>query len=249
MSESIVTVSNIVKRYRKGVTALDGVSLTLDRGRIYGLIGNNGAGKTTLLRLLTGLAAATEGEITLFGSTSKEAFRTARGRVGALVESPAYYGDLSIEQNLHAYAILKGNITSREQKELLEELEISSRQVGKRMTRHCSMGQKQRLGIAFALLGDPELLILDEPMNGLDPSGVIQLRGILSERNQKRNTTMLISSHQLTELNTLATDYIILHRGKVLEIIDSSSLEKRMSQMGCTKLEEYFVSVIGKENL
>lgn len=207
MPEYILETMDLSKRYRKKM-ALDQVSLRLEAGHIYGLVGNNGSGKSTLLRIITGLSKPTSGGIKLFGCENKRELNNARKRLGALVEAPAYYADMTIGQNLYMQALLCENkVTKNDIISLRKKLGIDAREIGELRLSQCSMGQKQRYGIAAAVLGDPELLILDEPLNGLDPSGVRELREFLKLINQK-GVTILISSHLLAELYKLATDYI-----------------------------------------
>lgn len=220
----VFTCNNLNKlyRYRK---ALDNVSLTLEKGRIYGLVGNNGAGKTTLMRLMMGLSRPDGGEMTLLGESGEEGLMNARRRVGAFIETPIYNGMVSGKQNLEILCALYGVGDKQVPQEMLELVGLGTK--GKQPVRHYSLGQRQRLGLAGAFAIDPEFLVLDEPLNGLDPSGVKEIRELLLQRQTEKGNTMLISSHNLAQLNLLATDYIILHEGKVIEEIAADELAKQ----------------------
>ena len=224
------------------VTALAGVDLSLERGRIYGLVGDNGAGKTTLLRLMAGLALPTSGSMALFGAEDKKGLREARLRLGTLISEASGYEDLSLWQNLKVQEAL---LPAAQRQDLgalcdLVGLDKGSR---RRTLRQCSTGQKQRYGLASALLGSPEFLLLDEPMNGLDPSGVAEVRELILRLNRERGVTILISSHLLAELHKIATDYIFLRFGSVLETITASELDKRMEARGLKDPEAYFLAL------
>jgi ABC-2 type transport system ATP-binding protein len=248
MGQTILELKDLSKKYGSK-TVLDQLSFSLEAGHIYGLVGNNGAGKSTLLRMITGLSRPTAGSISLFGSKSGRQLQQARLRVGALIETPAFYADMTIAQNLHMQAILcKTRLSGQEILDLRTELGIAANQIGELRLSQCSLGQRQRVGIAATLVGKPELLILDEPLNGLDPSGVTELRGFLQTLNQK-GITMLISSHILEELHKLATDYIFLDRGAILQTITAAELEYRILEQqtdsnGDYDLEHYFLDLV-----
>ncbi len=224
------------------VTALAGVDLSLERGRIYGLVGDNGAGKTTLLRLMAGLALPTSGSMALFGAEDKKGLQEARLRLGTLIAEASGYEDLSLWQNLKVQEALLPAAQRQDLRALcdLVGLDKGSR---RRTLRQCSTGQKQRYGLASALLGSPEFLLLDEPMNGLDPSGVAEVRELILRLNRERGVTILISSHLLAELHKIATDYIFLRFGSVLETITASELDKRMEARGLKEPEAYFLAL------
>lgn len=247
MNEQILTATKISKTYGltagRRVAALDEVSVTLEKGHIYGLVGNNGSGKTTSMRVITGLANPNAGELSLFGSETPAQLNEARHRVGSLIEMPAYYGELSIRQNLNAQAMLIPGVTKAQIDELCELLGITRREVGVKKIRSCSLGQRQRYGIASALLGEPELLLLDEPINGLDPNGVHEIRELLQKLNRERGITMLISSHLLSELYKLATDYIFFDLGRVIETISAEELDKRIAERNLHDVEDYFLEL------
>ena len=223
--------------------ALDGVDLTLESGHIYGLVGNNGAGKTTLMRLIAGLALPTAGSLSLFGAGSEKELFAARQRLGSLISQPAGYEDLSLWQNLVSQSILLPHVTRKELSDLcsLVGLERSAR---RRSLRKASTGEKQRYGLAAALMGEPDLLLLDEPMNGLDPGGTADTRDLLLRLNRERGLTILISSHLLGELHRAATDYIFLHKGKVLETITAEELDRRIAEEKLRDVEAYFLALV-----
>ncbi len=222
--QAVFTCEGLSKRYRS-VTALDGVSLTLEKGRIYGLVGNNGGGKTTLMRLIMGLGYPDSGKMTLLGESTPKGLREARRRVGAFIETPIYNGSVSGRANLEILCTLYGVKDRDMPRKMLEQVGLSDR--GRQPVRHYSLGQRQRLGLAGAFAIQPELLVLDEPLNGLDPAGTKEVRELLLRLRQEQGATMLISSHNLAQLNLLATDYIILHRGRVVEEITGEELARQ----------------------
>lgn len=242
---SIFTAENLRKTYGRGknlVTELDNVSLSLDSGRIYGLVGNNGAGKTTLMRLMAGFTTPTSGSMTLFGASEERGLREARKRMGVLVAEPSGYEDLTLRQNLAAQSILIPANARADLTELCRLVGLSDETLG-RTLRKCSTGEKQRYGIASALLGKPELLVLDEPMNGLDPGGVTEIRELLLYLNRERGMTILVSSHLLTELHRIATDYIFFRYGKILETVTAMELGRRMAEQNLKDVESYFLEL------
>lgn len=235
MRETIIEARNLTKQY-KNVTALNHVDITVHRGDIYGLVGDNGAGKTTFLKLLTGQIYATGGYFRLFGSTDKKEIQKNRARTGALVENAGYYPKMSVEKNLEYYRIQRGIPGKEKVKKALQSVDLWEQRRTK--CEKLSLGMKQRFGIALALLGEPELLILDEPINGLDPSGIIDIRNLLRKLNQERRITIIISSHILAELEQLATVYGFLGGGQVLEEIEAEALHKKCADYVDLKLSE-----------
>ena len=222
--ETVFTCKGLRKKY-KTATALDGVDLTLQKGHVYGLVGNNGAGKTTLMRVIMGLSFPDAGEMSLLGETTEKGLIHARRKVGAFIEMPIYDGLLSGKQNLQIICALYGVKDPEMPDRMLQKMGIADK--GKQPVRYYSLGQRQRLGLAEAFAISPEFLILDEPLNGLDPSGAKEIRELLLKLYQEEKTTILISSHNLAQLRLLATDYIILHHGKVIEEITGTVLEER----------------------
>ena len=224
MEESILEAKELTKKYH-GTLALDHINLTLRRGEIYGFIGENGAGKTTTMRLITGLSFPTEGRLTLFGKSGEKELQKQRTRIGCMVENPALYKNMTAEQNMEAQRLQRGIPGKECIGETLKLVGLSD--TGKKAVRHFSLGMRQRLGIAMALLNDPEFLILDEPINGLDPSGIVEIRELMKRLNRERGITILVSSHILSELYQTATRYILLHKGRVLEELTQSELDEK----------------------
>lgn len=223
MKEHIIEARNVSKKYGD-ITALGNVDITVRRGEIYGLVGDNGAGKTTFLKMLTGQIFPTGGELKLFGAYTEAEIRQNRRRTGAIVESPGFYPKLSVEKNLEYYRIQRGIPGKKRVGETLKA--VSLWEVRKRKASRLSLGMKQRLGLAIALLGEPELLILDEPINGLDPSGIIEMRNLLLKLNHEKNITIIISSHILTELEQITTTYGFLSRGWLIQEVTADKLHE-----------------------
>ena len=224
MSELILQTRDLTRRYGHTL-ALDHAALSVEKGQIFGLVGRNGAGKTTLIRLISGQSNPTAGEITLFGASTPAALARARSRTGAMVEIPSFYPYLTARQNLEYYRIQRGIPGRRVVDEVLEEVDLAG--TGKKTFKNFSLGMKQRLGLALALMNRPDLLLLDEPINGLDPEGIVEFRNLLLRLNQERQTTILISSHILSELANLATCYGFLDNGMMLEQISARALEEK----------------------
>ena len=209
---AVIQTMGLSKRYKDN-WAVDHLELAVEQGDIYGFIGRNGAGKSTTLKLLCGLAQPTQGEALIFGKPIRDS--VARRRVGALIEQPGLYPDLSGRENLRLYAALLGlDSPARQVDEILETVGLSPKE--KKPVKHYSMGMKQRLGVGLALLGGPDLLLLDEPINGLDPEGIREMRELLLRLNRERGLTLLISSHILGELSKIATRYGIIQQGRRL---------------------------------
>ncbi len=222
--EYLVEARNLSKRYGSFV-ALKKVNISIKKGDIYGLIGDNGAGKTTFLKMICGQSFPSEGEITLFGAHQQGEQEKRRKRTGVIVELPGFYPQLTIAQNMEYYRIQKGIPGKDVVEKVLKTTCLW--EVRKKKGKALSLGMKQRLGLAIALMGEPELLILDEPINGLDPSGIIEMRNLLKKLNQEKNMTIIISSHILSELEQLATMYGFLDKGQLLEEISASNLHEK----------------------
>ena len=220
----ILTADNLNKNYRHS-HALHNFSMHIPKGAIYGFVGENGAGKTTLIRTICGLQTPTSGTYSLYGvKNTDKRIREAQQRIGAVVESPAVYLDMSAENNLkHQYHVL-GLPTYDGLKELLHLVGLEK--TGRKKVRNYSLGMKQRLGIAVALAGNPDFLILDEPTNGLDPQGIIELRELILKLNRQRQITVLISSHNLDELSRTATHYGFIVDGSMVKEITAEELAK-----------------------
>ena len=228
-SDIVVETKGLTKKY--GTTlALNNVSISVHRGEIYGFVGRNGAGKTTLIRVLTGIANPTSGSFTLLGAATKNEQKETRKHIAAMVETPALYMNMTAHDNLRTTLILKGLKDESLIRSRLEEVGLSDVIGSSKKAKDFSLGMKQRLGIAMALLGDPELLILDEPTNGLDPEGIREMRELLVNINKSRNITMIISSHILGELSKLATRFGFIDKGVIINEISSDDLFNKVSK-------------------
>jgi ABC-2 type transport system ATP-binding protein len=208
--ETILATRGLTKHF-SGKAAVDNVSIEVNKGDIYGFIGENGAGKTTLMRMVCGLAAPTSGEIKLFGSNDLSA---KRRKVGCTIENPAIYPQMTALGNMEVQRLLLGVKDRSSCKELLKMAGVGD--TGKKKVGHFSLGMKQRLMIALSLLGDPEFLVLDEPTNGLDPMGIKEVRDIIQYLNRERGITVFVSSHILGELEKMATRYGVISHGKMV---------------------------------
>lgn len=231
--EYVLTANALCKHY-KNFKALNGLSMHVPKGGIYGFVGKNGAGKTTLIRLVCALQLPTSGSYTLYGvkNTDKEIVR-ARRRMGAIVETPAIYPDMTAEENLRQQYLILGLPSFEGCREILELTGLSD--TGKKKARDFSLGMRQRLGIAVSLAGDPDFMILDEPVNGLDPQGIVEIRELILRLNRERQITFLISSHILDELSRLATDYGFIEGGRIIKEISARELEKACRK--CVRME------------
>lgn len=220
--ENILEVKNLTKQYR-GTKALANLSLSVPKGAVYGLVGKNGAGKTTLFRLLCGLQAPTAGSFSLYGveNTDRRILHTRR-RMAAVVESPSIYSDMTAMNNLTIQAKMLGLPSFESLPSILELVNLSD--TGKKRAGKFSLGMRQRLGIAMALVGNPDFLVLDEPVNGLDPEGIIEIRELILRLNRERGITVLLSSHILDELSRLATHYGFIDKGSTVREISAENL-------------------------
>ena len=222
----IFITEHLYKEYRH-TAALRDVNITIPHGQIYGLIGENGAGKTTLLRILCGLTRPTRGRLLLFGAADTAGQAEMRRRMGCLVDGPALYTDLTARQNLKVQCLQRG----LDEAAIAPTLQlVGLNDTGTKPAGKFSLGMRQRLGLAVALLGRPEFLVLDEPLNGLDPMGIQELRRLLEKLNKEKGMTILLSSHILSELHQLATSYGILHKGRLLEQLTAEELDARCSK-------------------
>lgn len=223
--EYVLQAKGLVKSYR-GNRVLNGVTINIRRGDIYGFVGENGSGKTTVIRLITGLIYADSGEFSLFGiKNSDPAIRAARARIGAIVEAPSIYLNMSAKDNLLMQSGILGLRNEEKCKATLATVGLGEMWESPKHAGDFSLGMRQRLGIAMALLGDPEFIILDEPMNGLDPAGIVEIRELILHLNRDKGITFLISSHILTELALVATRYGIISHGRLLQEISAAELE------------------------
>lgn len=227
MSEPVLVTRDLTKTYGDNA-AVSQVSLRLQRGRIYGLIGRNGAGKTSLMRLVAGLSFPTSGSIELFDSGAGVPRQGDLARIGTLIESPSLHGAMTAAQNLHLHRLMRGVPDAEREQDLLALVGLSG--TGRKKVKDFSLGMRQRLGIALALIADPELLVLDEPVNGLDPLGVVEVRRLVQDLATERGITVLVSSHNLPELFQTATDYIIVDSGEVRMTLTLAQLEVQTQQ-------------------
>ncbi|MBR4626322.1 MAG: ATP-binding cassette domain-containing protein [Ruminococcus sp.] len=215
--------SDGLAKYYKNFKALDGVSVHVPKGAIYGFVGRNGAGKTTFIRILSGVAFKTGGSFEIKGFKDTDPrLREARKIMGAVVETPSIYLDMTAEENIRQQCRILGKDFSCV-KGILEL--VGLKDTGKKLAKDFSLGMRQRLGIAFSLVNDPEFLILDEPINGLDPQGIIEVRELLTRLNKERGMTILISSHILDELSKLATHYGFIERGKIIKEMSAEEID------------------------
>lgn len=223
MSTNIMISKSLTKTYGS-FTALYPTNLSISKGEILGLVGRNGAGKTTLLKLITGQCLPTGGELELFSETTTDGLRQARQRIGAIVETPCFYRDMTARQNLEYYRIQRG-IPGKERVEAALS-EVGLTDTGKKKFRDFSMGMKQRLALALALMNHPDFLVLDEPINGLDPLGIVEIRELLLTLNREKQITILISGHVLAEMQSLATTYAFIDGGRVIKTMTAEQLEE-----------------------
>lgn len=247
--EYILTTNNIEKQY-KDFKALNHANIHVEKGSIYGLIGKNGAGKTTLIRIICGLQDPTNGNYTIYGiENNREEITKARKRMGAIIETPSIYGELTAKDNLIEQYKIAGIPNLDGIDELLNLVGLSN--TGKKKAKHFSLGMKQRLGIAISLASNPDFLILDEPINGLDPQGIIEIRELILKLNKEKRITILISSHYLDELSKIATHYGFLDSGSIIEEITREELEKKMQHKIILKVKNTkdFVKYFEKKNI
>ena len=241
MKKVVLKTYNITKKYGEQL-AVDNVNMTIKKGDIYGFIGQNGAGKTTLIRLITGLIHKSGGEIELLGVNEENELNKARTMVGSLIETPSFYTNMTARENLEVSRLVR-NIPGKKCIDEVLEL-VGLKDVEKKKVKNFSLGMRQRLGIANALMGNPKLLILDEPINGLDPMGIVEIRELLKKINKEKDMTILISSHILSELSELATTYGIISNGKLIEEITAKQLSEKCRQYIDLKVDDTVRAVI-----
>ena len=227
MRENVVEVNKLTKQYGKH-KALDEVSFTIRKGSIVGLIGPNGAGKTTIMKILGGLAFPTGGEMKLYGAADEKGLNHARTRMSFMIETPYEKKNMTARENLEKQRLQKGIPDKKRIDEVLDIVDLKD--TGKKAVKNFSLGMKQRLGLANALLGKPELMILDEPTNGLDPEGIVEIRELFRKLNKDEDITIVISSHILSELSLLCTDYIFINNGRIKGIFTSDELKAACSE-------------------
>ena len=217
----VIDVKNLSKQYKKQ-KVVKNVSFQVKKGSICGLVGPNGAGKTTIMKMLGGLVLPNQGEVSLFGLTKEEELAFSRSRMSFMIETPYVKQNLTAKQNLEKQRMQKGIVDVKRMDEVLEIVGLSN--VGNKKVKEYSLGMRQRLGIANALMAKPELMILDEPVNGLDPEGIVEIRELLMKLNQQEGVTIMISSHILSELALMCTDYLFIHHGEIIKAITDAGL-------------------------
>lgn len=226
MSDDLLRTNGLTKQFGH-YKAVNNVNLHVKKGAIYGFIGRNGAGKTTFLKMVSGLAKPTSGEIEMFGYKNGD-LKEVRSRISCLIEAPGLYGNMSAYENLAVKCKLFGMNDRAYIENILRTVGLSD--AGKKKTKHFSLGMKQRLGIGLALVGEPDLLLLDEPINGLDPQGIAEIRDTILRLRDEQNMTIIISSHILEELSKIATHYGIIHNGSLLQELTREELMARCSE-------------------
>jgi len=217
---TILKTTNLTKQYKETLACKD-VNITIEKGDIFGLIGQNGAGKTTFMKMITSLTHPTSGSIELFGETDAGNVTQSRSRIGAMIESPALFSNMTAVQNLEYYRLQRGIPEKARVQEVLQIVNLTD--TGKKKFKDFSLGMKQRLALAVSLLGHPDFLIFDEPTNGLDPTGIVEMRDLI-HRLSKQGITILISSHILTELAQVANKYAIIHEGRLIKTLTTEAL-------------------------
>lgn len=247
--EIVLETNNLEKRY-KDFRALNHTNIHIEKGAIYGLIGKNGAGKTTLIRIICGLQEPTSGSYIIYGKrNNSNDIINARKRMGAIIETPSIYGEMTARDNI----ILQYKIVGMPEYDGVNELLklVGLENTGKKKAKDFSLGMKQRLGIAIALANNPDFLILDEPINGLDPQGIIEIRELILKLNKEKRITILISSHYLDELSKIATHYGFLDSGSIIQEITSEELMKKMEHKLILKVsdEKEFVKYFEKNKI
>lgn len=247
--EIILETNNLLKKY-KDFKALNHANIHIEKGAIYGLIGKNGAGKTTLIRIICGLQEPTNGTYTIYGeNNNSKNIASVRKRMGAIIETPAIYGEMTARDNLIEQYKLVGMPSLDGIEELLKLVGLAN--TGKKKAKNFSLGMKQRLGIAIALANNPDFLILDEPINGLDPQGIIEIRELILKLNKEKRITILISSHYLDELSKIATHYGFLDNGTIIKEISNEELMKKMEHKLTLKVDNQkeFVKFFEENNI
>ena len=219
-----VSTQHLTKVYKNKAVVRD-ADIQVNRGQVYGLVGRNGAGKTTILRMLCGCALPDQGTISLFGAVEEKGLLMERRRIGSVLESPSFYPYFTAKQNLEYYRTIRGIPEDQSAEEALAIVGLTN--TGNKKFKNFSMGMKQKLGLALAIMGNPDLLILDEPTNGLDPMGIVEFRQIVARLNQEKGITMIISSHILGELSRIATHYGFIENGRIIEEVSAEEIHQR----------------------
>ena len=238
MCNYILKIESLTKKYGKE-TILKDINMNIKKGDIYGFIGKNGAGKTSLIRVITGLSFYDSGNIELFGESMPDMINLKRSKIGCIIESPALYSNMTAKQNLEIIRAERGIKDKDCIDKVLNIVKLDN--IEKKKVKNFSLGMRQKLALAIALLGNPEFLILDEPVNGLDPTSIIEFRNLIKTLNNKYGTTILISSHLLGELHQLATTYGFINEGKIIEEISQEELNLR-----CNTYIDVYVDMLHK---
>lgn len=227
MGENLIEVQNLSKQYNTQMAVSD-VSFAIKKGSICGLIGPNGAGKTTIMKMLGGLIHPTAGSMSFWGNKEEKELANARKRMSFMIETPYAKGDMTARENLEKQRLQKGIPDKGRIDEVLEIVDLAD--TGNKKVKNFSLGMRQRLGIAIALLSRPEIMIMDEPINGLDPEGIVEIRELLKRLNEEEHITIVISSHILSELSLLCSDYIFIHKGQIRQMITAEELSRLCKQ-------------------
>jgi len=235
VSNYIIETKSLTKQYGSQKTVAD-LNIHVKQGRIYGLLGRNGAGKTTTMKMLLGLTRPTSGEVKIWGKTLQGNEKKLLPRIGSLIEAPGFYPNLTATENLRIFATLRGVPNLNAIKDSLNLVGLPYKD--KKLFSQYSLGMKQRLGLALALMNNPEILLLDEPINGLDPFGIVEIRNLLLKLNQEKKITILISSHILSELSNLVTRYGFIHNGSLIKQLSQEELMKECSQYLEVKVDQ-----------
>lgn len=246
MPDYILQTTGLTKQYGKRI-AVNNVNMKIKKGDIYGFIGRNGAGKTTMIRMITGLVTPTRGEIVLFSQKGIRNMKDGLPRIGSIIEHPALYIDFTALENMELRSKLLGVPDKKVIDSILETVELSD--VGKKKVKNFSLGMRQRLGLALTLLGNPDFLILDEPINGLDPEGIVEMRKLLKKLNEEQGITILISSHLLGELSKLATRYGVINYGTLVEEFTDKELELKCRKYLDIKVSDSAAASFVLENI
>lgn len=224
MGEIVCELKNVCKSY-KNRKILNNINILLEKGNIYGFIGRNGAGKTTAMKIISGLSFADKGELSVFGVHDLKNLEQVRRKIGCMIENPALYPEMTARENLKALCYLYGIDYKNRMEEILALVGLQSTENKK--VKHFSLGMRQRLGIGMALINEPALLILDEPINGLDPDGIVEIRALIQKINQNKEVTLLISSHILSEIYLMVDHYILINNGVIMEQLSQMELESK----------------------
>ena len=222
MCENVCELKNVYKSYQKN-SVLKDINIQLKKGKIYGFIGKNGAGKTTTMKIIAGLSFPDQGVVSVMGVSNKKELERIRRNIGCIIENPALYPEMTAQENLKALCILYGLDWKNRVGQILELVGLTD--TGSKKVKHFSLGMRQRLGIGMALINNPTLLILDEPINGLDPDGIVEVRELIKKINEDRKVTILISSHILSEIYMMVDNYILINKGIIIEQLSQRELE------------------------